>query len=103
MDYAKARQDLLAAEIEFRRHMTRLTAQRQALPPGPLIEKDYRFKDEQGFEIGLIDLFGDKDVLVSYYWMYGRNVNGPARCVPTGSGRSTAMPAISSSASPTRY
>ncbi|KAK0352650.1 hypothetical protein LTR94_019882 [Friedmanniomyces endolithicus] len=69
VDYAKARQDLLAAEIEFRRHMTRLTAQRQALPPGPLIEKDYRFKDEQGFEIGLIDLFGDKDVLVSYYWI----------------------------------
>ena len=52
-DYAKARQDLLAAEIDFRRHMTRLTAQRQALPPGPLITKDYRFKDEQGFEVGL--------------------------------------------------
>jgi predicted dithiol-disulfide oxidoreductase (DUF899 family) len=70
-DYRKARQALLTEEIEFRRHMTRLTEQRRALPPGPVIEKDYRFKDENGFEVGLIDLFGDKDVLVSYFWMYG--------------------------------
>lgn len=70
-DYAKARQALLADEIEFRRHLTRLVEQRQALPPGPVIEKNYRFKDEQGFEVGLPDLFGDKDVLVAYFWMYG--------------------------------
>ena len=31
-DYETARQALLAQEIEFRRHMTRLTAQRRALP-----------------------------------------------------------------------
>lgn len=70
-DYALARQALLAEEIEFRRHMTRLTDQRRALPPGPVIEKQYRFRDEQGFEVGLIDLFGDKDTLVTYFWMYG--------------------------------
>lgn len=70
-DYERARQALLAEEIEFRRHMTRLTEQRRALPPGPVIEKDYRFKDEQAFEVGLIDLFGDKDTLVTYFWMYG--------------------------------
>ncbi|MDM0067098.1 DUF899 family protein [Variovorax sp. J31P207] len=70
-DYETARQALLAQEIEFRRHMTRLTEQRRALPPGPVIEKDYRFKDEQAFEVGLIDLFGDKDTLVTYFWMYG--------------------------------
>lgn len=69
--YANARQALLAEEIEFRRHMTRLVALRQALPPGPVIDKDYRFKDEQGFEVGLPDLFGDKDTLVAYFWMYG--------------------------------
>lgn len=69
--YRDARTALLAEEIEFRRHATRLVAQRQALPPGPSIEKDYRFKDEQGFEVGLSDLFGDKDVLVAYFWMYG--------------------------------
>ncbi|WP_341888429.1 DUF899 family protein [Variovorax sp. YR752] len=69
--YAAARQALLAEEIEFRRHMTRLGEQRRALPPGPVIQKDYRFKDEQAFEVGLADLFGDKDTLVTYFWMYG--------------------------------
>lgn len=69
--YREARQALLAEEIEFRRHMTRLTEQRQALPPGPVIEKDYRFKDANGDEVGLLDLFGDHDTLVTYFWMYG--------------------------------
>jgi predicted dithiol-disulfide oxidoreductase (DUF899 family) len=70
-DYNHARQALLAEEIELRRHMTRVTEQRRALPPGPVITKNYRFKDEQGFEVGLRELFGDKDTLVSYFWMYG--------------------------------
>ncbi|HEX7782833.1 MAG TPA: DUF899 family protein [Sphingobium sp.] len=69
--YREARRALLAEEIEFRRHMTRLSEQRQALPPGPIIAKDYRFRDENGFEVGLADLFGDKDTLVTYFWMYG--------------------------------
>ena len=51
--------------------MTRLCEQRQALPPGPVIEKNYRFKDENAFEVGLLELFGDKDTLVTYFWMYG--------------------------------
>jgi predicted dithiol-disulfide oxidoreductase (DUF899 family) len=70
-EYRAARQALLAEEIEFRRHMTRLAEQRRALPPGPVIAKDYRFLDEQGFDAGLPDLFGDKDTLVTYFWMYG--------------------------------
>lgn len=69
--YRKARQALLREEIEFRRHMTRLVDQRRALPDGPVIEKDYRFKDENGAEVGLRDLFGDKQALVTYFWMYG--------------------------------
>jgi predicted dithiol-disulfide oxidoreductase (DUF899 family) len=69
--YRAARQALLAEEIEFRRHMTRLVAQRRALPDGPLIEKDYRFKDANGGDLGLLDLFGDKDTLVTYFWMFG--------------------------------
>ncbi|RRS04633.1 DUF899 domain-containing protein [Aquabacterium soli] len=70
-DYEHARRALLAEEIEFRRHATRLVEQRRALPPGPVIIKNYRFMDEQGFDVGLIDLFGDKDTLVTYFWMYG--------------------------------
>nr|WP_293404251.1 DUF899 family protein [Phenylobacterium sp.] len=69
--YRDARRALLAQEIEFRRHMTRVTEQRRALPDGPVIERDYRFKDADGAEVGLADLFGDKDTLVSYFWMYG--------------------------------
>lgn len=76
-EYDAAREALLAEEIAFRRHMTRLVAQRQALPPGPVIRKDYRFKDEQGFEVGLADLFGDKDTLVTYFWMYGPQRDRP--------------------------
>ena len=70
-EYDAARKTLLAEEIELRRHMTRLSEQRRALPPGPVISKDYRFKDEQAFEVGLQDLFGDKDTLVTYFWMFG--------------------------------
>jgi predicted dithiol-disulfide oxidoreductase (DUF899 family) len=69
--YRAARRALLAEEIEFRRHMTRLTDQRRALPDGPVIGKDYRFKDENGAEVGLLDLFGDQQTLVTYFWMYG--------------------------------
>jgi predicted dithiol-disulfide oxidoreductase (DUF899 family) len=76
-DYESARKALLAEEIEFRRHMTRLVEQRQALPPGPVIRKNYRFKDEQGLEVGLRDLFGDKDTLVTYFWMYGPQRDRP--------------------------
>jgi len=70
-EYDAARRALLAEEIEFRRHQTQLVEQRRALPPGPVIEKNYRFKDEQAFEVGLRELFGDKDTLVTYFWMYG--------------------------------
>ncbi|WP_332818628.1 DUF899 family protein [Sphingopyxis sp.] len=68
--YTKARKSLLAEEIDLRRRMTRVAEQRRQLPPGPLM-KDYRFKDANGTEQGLADLFGDHDTLVSYFWMYG--------------------------------
>jgi predicted dithiol-disulfide oxidoreductase (DUF899 family) len=70
-DYARARQALLAEEIALRRDLTAVAQARQALPPGPVIEKDYRFLDENGAELGLKDLFGAHDTLVSYFWMYG--------------------------------
>jgi predicted dithiol-disulfide oxidoreductase (DUF899 family) len=70
-NYLEARQVLLVAEIELRRLMTSVASQRRALPRGPLIEKDYRFRNEQGDDVGLVDLFGDKNTLVAYFWMYG--------------------------------
>jgi predicted dithiol-disulfide oxidoreductase (DUF899 family) len=69
--YAEARQNLLAEEIELRRHLERVAEQRRALPPGPVIERNYRFIDAKGTETGLLDLFGQHDTLVTYFWMYG--------------------------------
>jgi predicted dithiol-disulfide oxidoreductase (DUF899 family) len=70
-EYTEARKKLLAEEIEVRRHLTRVAEQRRALPPGPVIDKDWQFKDEQGFDSDLAGLFGDHDTLVTYFWMYG--------------------------------
>lgn len=70
-EYRVARRALLAEEIEFRRHMTRVAEQRRVLPPGPTINKDYRFHNANGADVGLTDLFGNKDTLVTYFWMYG--------------------------------
>lgn len=72
--YIAARKSLLAEEIELRRHGTRVARQRQALPHGPVIEKDYRFHDMNGAEngsSGLADFFGRHDTLITYFWMYG--------------------------------
>lgn len=69
-DYRRARTALLAEEIELRRHIERVAAQRRALPPGGSA-RDYRFKDENGKTVGLRELFGRHDTLVTYFWMYG--------------------------------
>jgi len=53
-EYRQAREALLAEEIEFRRHMTRLAEQRRALPPGPIIAKNYRFKDAGAAPTGIL-------------------------------------------------
>ncbi len=75
--YRTARQALLAGEIEFRRHMTRLTEQRRALPPGPVIVKDYRFNNATGQDLGLLELFGEHHTLVTYFWMFGPQRDRP--------------------------
>ncbi len=69
-EYRKARNALLAEEIELRRHIWRIGEMRRALPPGGEVTKDYRFVGKDG-EDGLEDLFGDKDTLVVYSMMYG--------------------------------
>ncbi|WP_439567795.1 DUF899 family protein [Sphingopyxis sp.] len=69
--YTKARKSLLAEEIDLRRKIARVAEQRRALPPGPLIARDYRFQDADGAELSLDELFGPHDTLVSYFWMYG--------------------------------
>jgi predicted dithiol-disulfide oxidoreductase (DUF899 family) len=75
-EYRKAREALLAEEVELNRHIARVAAQRRALPPGGEVKGDYQFLGEassvQGANpVGIAELFGDKDTLFVYNWMYG--------------------------------
>jgi predicted dithiol-disulfide oxidoreductase (DUF899 family) len=69
-DYRHARDALLAEEIELRRHIERVAEQRRALPSGPTVEGDYRFMGEVG-PVDFAGLFGDKQSLVTYSYMFG--------------------------------
>lgn len=69
-DYRRARDALLAEEIELRRHIERVARQRRALPPGGVVPKDYRFDGENG-PVSFSELFGDKDTLIVYSYMFG--------------------------------
>jgi predicted dithiol-disulfide oxidoreductase (DUF899 family) len=69
-DYRRAREKLLAEEIELRRHIERVAELRRALPPGGAVTKDYSFEGEGGAAT-LSDLFGGKETLVIYSYMLG--------------------------------
>lgn len=69
--YHIARTALLAEEIELRRHIEQVAAQRRALPPGGKVSQEYIFTDEAGKIVTLSDMFGDSNTLVTYTWMYG--------------------------------
>src|ERR1700692_2694506 len=69
-EYRRAREALLAEEIDLRRHIERVAEQRRALPPGGKVTKDYRFEGERG-PSSFVDLFGDKQTLVVYSYMFG--------------------------------
>lgn len=68
--YRRARTALLAEEIELRRHIERVADQRRALPPGGLLSQDYCFEGESG-SVSFSALFGDKQTLAVYSYMYG--------------------------------
>jgi hypothetical protein len=67
-EYRRARDALLAEEIELRRHIERVAEQRRALPPGGKVTKDYRFDSEHG-AVSFADLFQDKQTLAVYSYM----------------------------------
>lgn len=68
-EYRRARTALLAEEIELRRHIERVAEQRRALPPGGTVP-NYQFTGENG-PVDLAGLFGNKDTLVIYTYMFG--------------------------------
>jgi len=77
--YREARNELLIAERELRRQMECVAAQRRALPPGGEVPEDYVFEDVGALSsatpsaklLKLSDLFGGKQTLVAYSFMYG--------------------------------
>jgi predicted dithiol-disulfide oxidoreductase (DUF899 family) len=69
-EYRRARDALLAEEIELRRHIERVAEQRRALPLGGRVSDDYTFAGERG-SVGIADLFAGKQTLAIYSFMYG--------------------------------
>jgi len=67
--YRAARTALLAEEIELRRQIERVAQMRRALPLGAVV-KNYSFVGEDG-PTDLAAMFGDKETLVVYTYMYG--------------------------------
>ncbi len=75
-EYRAARNALLAEEIELRRHLERVAAQRRALPAGGEIAQDFEVASESG-AVRLSSLFRDKDTLMIYSMMYGPQRKAP--------------------------
>jgi predicted dithiol-disulfide oxidoreductase (DUF899 family) len=69
-EYRRAREALLAEEIELRRHLARVAELRRNLPLGGE-PPSFCFLDENSKEVSFADLFGRHDTLVTYFWMYG--------------------------------
>lgn len=74
--YRQARNALLEEEMELRRRIERVAAQRRALPKGGEIPEDYVFKGKgtagRPASIKLSELFTpDKDTLAIYSFMFG--------------------------------
>ncbi|MBE1162167.1 DUF899 family protein [Dyella acidiphila] len=68
--YRHARNELLREEIELRRQIERVAELRRALPPGGEVIGDYRFEGAHG-NVDFAGLFGDKQTLVVYSYMFG--------------------------------
>jgi len=68
--YRAARTALLAEEIALRRHAEQVAEMRRALPPGGVVQGDYRFEGEEG-PVDFAGLFADKPTLIAYSYMFG--------------------------------
>jgi predicted dithiol-disulfide oxidoreductase (DUF899 family) len=73
--YRDARNALLDAEIDLRRHVEALAAMRRALPPGGAVREDYAFEEgDEARPVRLSELFGRHDTLITYCYMFGPNM-----------------------------
>jgi predicted dithiol-disulfide oxidoreductase (DUF899 family) len=80
-EYRAARDRLLQREIELRREMEAVAAERRKLPPGGVVPEDYAFQgagpDGAPSDVRLSELFApDMDSLVIYSFMFPRTYRG---------------------------
>jgi predicted dithiol-disulfide oxidoreductase (DUF899 family) len=69
--YRNARNRLLRAEMALRRQIESVAALRRKLPPGGAVPEDYVFEEgDPPRKVRLSELFGDRDTLVAYSFMY---------------------------------
>lgn len=77
-DYRAARDALLSAEVELRRQLEKVAAQRRALPPGGPVPEDYRFEEgDEARAVRLSELFLGHETLILYSYMYGPKMERP--------------------------
>jgi predicted dithiol-disulfide oxidoreductase (DUF899 family) len=77
--YREARNELLLAEMELRRQIERVAAQRRSLPLGGEVTEDYAFEEvgplggaaATARPVKFSELFGGKTTLIAYSFMYG--------------------------------
>lgn len=79
--YRDARDALLKEEQELVEKTKAVAAKRRQLPPGGQLKEDYVFQWAGGGNIGqrvkFSELFGDKDTLLLYSWMFGPGWDKP--------------------------
>jgi predicted dithiol-disulfide oxidoreductase (DUF899 family) len=76
--YRRSRLELLEAEIGLRRQIESVAKMRRALPPGGKVREDYVFEEgDEARAVRLSELFGDKDNLIAYSFMYGPRAERP--------------------------
>jgi predicted dithiol-disulfide oxidoreductase (DUF899 family) len=74
-EYRRERDRLLEAEVDLRRALERVAAQRRELPPGGVVPEEYVFEQVApgGGEVAFSELFAPgKDTLVIYSFMFPR-------------------------------
>ncbi len=79
--YRDARAALLEAEIDLRRRIEAVAAQRRALPAGGVVPEDYAFErigaHQRPETVRLSELFGGHPSLILYSFMFGPERDGP--------------------------
>ena len=70
-EYRRAREALLAEEIELRRHIERVAEQRRALPPGGEVKEELRIRGREAGRRRLPTCSATSETLVVYSYMFG--------------------------------